>query len=100
MNVIAILDLASVVLSIAVFYQAHEVQRGFGGLFKQAFAIFYSVGVLSLALAILEMLGFLAPDASPSTMALHVFMFGVLLLVLFGLFALFPSILSGKAKSK
>ena len=98
MNPIAILDLASVILSIAVFYQAHEVQKSFRGLFKPAFVIFYSVGVLSLALAILEMSSFLVPDASPSTMALHLFMFGILLLVLFGLFFLSPKNLFGTGK--
>jgi|GEM_PF-4563576 len=90
MNPVAILDLASVVLSFVVFYQAHETQKSFRGLFKPAFVIFYSIGVLSLALAMLEMLGFLIPDQSPSTMALHVVMFGILLLMLFGLFALSP----------
>ncbi len=98
MNPIAILDLASVVLSFAVFYMAHETQKSFRGLFKPAFVIFYSIGVLSLALVILEMSGFLVPEANPSTIALHVVMFGILLLLLFGLFALSPKNIFGVEK--
>ena len=98
MNPIVILDIASVVLSFAVFYQAHETQKSFLGLFKPAFAIFYSVGALSLALVILETSSFIVPDPGPSTMALHVFMFAILVLVLFGLFVLSPKNIFGKEK--
>lgn len=98
MNPIVILDLASVILSIAVFYQVHETQKSFLGLFKPAFAIFYSIGVLSLALVILEMSSFLVPAPNPSTIALHVLMFGILLLMLFGLFALSPKNIFGGEK--
>jgi hypothetical protein len=91
LNPIVILDLGSVILSFVVFYYAHQTQKSFGGLFKQAFAIFYSVGVLSLAIAFLEITGFLRPDASPSTLALHLFMFAILLFILFGLFSLSKS---------
>ena len=88
MNSIAILDLASVVLALAVFHLAHKTQKQFGGLFKPAFMIFYSVCVLSLAVSGLEIFGFIVPDQSPATIVLHVFMFAVLLLVLLGLFSL------------
>jgi hypothetical protein len=98
MNPIAILDLASVIISIAVFYQAHETQKAFGGLFKPAFAIFYSIGVLSLSLAMLEISGFLVPDATVSTMALHVVMFAILILMLLGLFLLSPKSVFGTRK--
>ena len=88
MNPIAILDLASVVLALAVFHLAHETQKNFGGLLKPAFMIFYSVCVLSITVAGLELLGFIVPDQSPATMILHLFMFAVLLLILLGLFSL------------
>ena len=88
MNPIAILDLASVVLAIVIFRLAYQTQKSFGGLFKPAFAIFYSVCVLSIAIAGLEILGVIVPDQSTATIALHVFMFAVLLLILLGLFSL------------
>ena len=88
MNPIAILDIGSVVLSIVVFHLAHETQRAFGGLMKPAFVIFYSVSVLSLTVAILEIAGFIVPKQTPSTLALHLLMFAVLLLILLGLFSL------------
>ena len=88
MNPIAILDLASVVLAIVIFRLAHQTQQSFGGLFKPAFVIFYSVCVLSTAVAGLEILGFIVPDSSSATLVLHVFMFAVLLLILLGLFSL------------
>ena len=88
MNPIAILDLASVILALVVFHLAYQTQKSFGGLFKPAFIIFYSVCVLSLAVAGLEILGFIVPGQSLATLALHVFMFAVLLLILLGLFSL------------
>jgi len=88
LNPIIILDLVSVVLALVVFYLAHQTQKNFGGLFKPAFIIFYSVCVLSIAIAGLEILGFIVPDQSPATLALHIFMLAVLLLTLLGLFSL------------
>ena len=100
MNPIAILDLASVVLALAVFHLAHQTQKSFGGLFKQAFVIFYSVCVLSLAIASLEILGFIVPTPGPATLALHVFMFAVLLLIFLGLFSLSTSGIFALKKQK
>ncbi len=88
MDPIVILDLATVVLAIVVFRLAHQTQNSFGGFFKSAFAIFYSVCVLSIAVAGLEISGYIVPDQNPATLALHVFMFAVLLLILLGLFSL------------
>ena len=95
-----ILDLGSVILSFVVFYYAHQTQKSFAGLFRPAFMIFYSVGVLSLAIALLEMTGFLQPDQSPSTLALHLFMFAILLFVLLGLFSLSKGMSFGSSKQK
>jgi len=95
LNPIVVLDLGTVVLSLVVFHLTHETQKSFGGLFKSAFTIFYSVCILSLAVAILEITGFIVPDASVSTLALHVLMFGILLLILVGM-----SRLSGESPFK
>ena len=100
LNAIVVLDLGSVILSFVVFYYAHQTQKSFAGLFRPAFMIFYSVGVLSLAIALLEMTGFLQPDQSLSTLALHLFMFAVLLFVLLGLFSLSKSMSFGSIKQK
>ncbi len=91
MNPIAILDLASVVLALVVFHLAHQTQKSFGGLFKPAFVIFYAVCILSIAIAGLEISGFIVPGQDLATIILHVFMFAVLLLILLGLFSLSKS---------
>jgi len=83
-NPIVVLDLVSFILSIVVFHFAHQTQKSFGGLFKSAFAMFYSVAVLSLSIAILELTGFIVPEVNASNIALHAFMFAVLLLMIVG----------------
>jgi len=85
MNPIIILDILSFILSLVVFHFAHQTQRSFGGLFKSAFAMFYAVAVLSLAIALLEIFGFIVPEVTGSNIALHSFMFAVLLLIIVGL---------------
>lgn len=88
MGLIEILDLGTLVLSLVVFHQAYQTQKSFGGLMTHAFVIFYSVAALSLAIVILEMSGFLAPDQTPSNMALHAVMFGIQLLIMVGMLKL------------
>jgi hypothetical protein len=94
LNPIIILDLVSLALSLALFHFSRQTQRSFGGLFRSAFAMFYAVAVLSLAISILELLDFIKPTVAASNIALHTFMFGVLLLMVIGINKLRKGMLS------
>jgi hypothetical protein len=88
MGLIETVDILTLVLSLVVFHQAYRTQKSFGGLMTSAFVIFYSVAALSLAIVLLEMSGFIAPDPSPSNIALHIVMFGIQLLLVIGMLKL------------
>ncbi len=85
MNPIIALDLASVVAAFLVFHLASKTQKNFGTLLRPALVIFFSIGALALAMAILEIGEYIVPETSVSNIALHLFMFAVLVLIVLGL---------------
>ena len=85
MNPIIALDIASVVLSFVVFHLAYKVQSKFGKLVRSAFVIFYGIGIMVCAIALLEFRGGIIPEPSASNLSMRVVVLAILVLIVFGL---------------
>jgi len=85
MEIVVVLDLISVFLSVIVFSLAYKLRPSFKSLLRPALFVFYSVNILVLALAILELIGFLTPNDTPFNLGLHFGILGIMLLIVLSL---------------
>ena len=80
MSTIIALDAISLFLSLLIFSYAYQMKPSFRRLMRPVIVVFYAVGVLAIGMALLEILGFLVPDESVTSIVLH---FVILLIMVF-----------------
>jgi len=96
MSTIIALDAISLFLSLLIFSYAHSMRSSFRRLIRPVLVVFYAVGILAIGMAFLEILGFLVPDESVTSIVLHFVILFIMVFVVVSLNHMRVSALQGK----